>query len=603
MAKKFVSMRSLKFFLYELFDVESLTQYPYYQDHSRETFDMALDTGLKMAEDLLYPCFSEMDKNPPKMEGGKVKVHPMVKTLMKECGEGGWISAPLPYDIGGQQIPTMIMTAFRYILSAANFSAVIYPFLCSGSAHLISSFGSQELIDTYAEKMFSGRWQGTMALTEPQAGSSLTDLMTTAYPTDNGYYFIKGQKIFISAAEHDGTDNVVNLLLARIKGAPLGVKGISLFVVPKKRVNASGELEDNDILCTTIYHKLGYRGAPLTQLSFGENDDCRGWLIGEPNQGLRCMFQMMNQARVDVGMSAAAIASAAYYAALDYARERPQGRPLMEKDPTKPQIPIIEHTDVKRMLLFQRAIVEGSLSICLQCAKYLDMLQVVDGEEKERLSLLLDLLTPVVKTYPSEMGVLSVSQGLQCLGGYGFCEEFPLEQYYRDMRINPIHEGTTGIHGMDLLGRKVIMKNGLALTFFYEEVTKTIESARDIDSLSSQARELEAALEKLKTVTTHLIGLAEKGETALFLADATLYLELFGIIVIAWQWLLQAVTISPKITDLSSESEPDYHFYQGKHHAFRFFFEYELPKIDGLIKRLMNSDGLTLNMATEFFDD
>ncbi len=490
MADKFISMRNLQFLLYEHLDIVALTKYPYFADHGRETFDMVLETGMRMGKGILFPALAEMDKKPPEFREGKVFVHPVAATVMKACGEGGWIGAQAPYDLGGQQIPNTVMTAFRGIFSAANYSASVYPFLTTGAAHLILTFGSKELVDAYVPKMFAGEWQGTMALTEPQAGSSLTDLKTTAFPTEEGFFKIKGQKIFISCSDYESTGNIVNLLLARIDGAPPGIKGISLFVVPKKRPDNQGSLAGNDVTCIGIYHKLGYRGAPITQLSFGDNDDCRGWLVGEPHKGLRYMFQMMNEARVDVGMGAAAIASAAYYASLDYARQRPQGRPVAGKDPLAPQVPIIEHADVKRMLLFQRAVVEGSLALIFQCAQYVDLALVTEGEEKEKYELLLDLLTPVAKSYPSEMGILSVSQGLQCLGGYGYCDEFPLEQYYRDVRIHPIHEGTTGIQGMDLLGRKVIMKNGKALFLYLAELEKAVAAGRAIPECAPRRRRL-----------------------------------------------------------------------------------------------------------------
>ena len=477
----------------------------------------------------------------------------------------------------------------------------MFPFLTSGAAHLVESFGSEELFQTYVPRMFSGEWQGTMALTEPQAGSSLTDITTTAFSTDEGYYKLKGQKIFISCADHDGVDNVVNLLLARIQGAPPGVKGISLFVVPKKRIREDGTLEDNDIVTATVYHKLGYRGSPLTQLSLGEADDCRGWLVGEPHKGIRYMFQLMNEARIEVGMGTAAIASAAYYASLAYARERPQGRKITSKDPTQAQIPIIEHADVKRMLLFQRAVVEGALSLLFQCATYVDQVAVLEGDEKEKATLLLDILTPVAKTYPSEMGVLSVSAGLQCLGGYGFCDEFPLEQYYRDVRIHPIHEGTTTIQGMDLLGRKVVMKEGKALLLFLEEAEKTAAGAAEDPELVREARALREALEKLKEVTGHLTGMALEGKIELFLADASLYLEMFGIIAVAWQWLIQA----RKIRDVQEKGTAgvDANFYNGKLLTFRFFFGYELPKIEGLSRTLTQGQGLTVEMTDALFSD
>jgi len=417
LAEKFLNERNLKFLLYDVFHVEDLCTYPYFEEHSREVFEMVVDTALKMGRDLLFPAFAEMDKNPPEFVDGVVKVHPVVGEFMKACGEGGWIGSNAPFEMEGQQLPILITAACKFIFSAANYSATVYPFLTAGAAHLIESFGSQELKDAFIPHMFAGEWQGTMALTEPQAGSSLSDITTQAEPTDEGYYKIRGQKIFISAGDHDQVDNVVHLMLAKIKGAPAGVRGISLFVVPKKRISENGDLEPNDVNVSGTYHKLGYRGAPITQLSMGENDDCRGYLVGEPHQGLPYMFQMMNEARIDVGMGAAAIASAAYHASLEYARERPQGRSLKGKDPTQPQVLIIRHPDVKRMLLFQKAIIEGSLALILQCSRYADLKQVTEGEEKERVSLLLDLLTGVAKSYPAEMGIVSVNQGLQILGG------------------------------------------------------------------------------------------------------------------------------------------------------------------------------------------
>jgi butyryl-CoA dehydrogenase len=601
LSDKLVSDRNLKFLLYEVFDAESLTQHPYYEEHGREIFDMVLETAFKLARELLLPHFQEMDQNPPELVDGEVKVHPMVRTFMEECGEGGWIAANAPFELGGQQLPLMITSACRLIFAAANYSASVFPFLSTGAAHLIESFASEELIETFVPNMFEGKWQGTMALTEPQAGSSLSDITTIAEPTDEGYYKIRGQKIFISAADHDAVENVVHLMIVKIKDAPPGAKGISLFIVPKNRIDENGELVPNDVAVTATYHKLGYRGSPIVQLSLGEENDCRGYLVGEPHKGLRYMFQMMNEARIDVGLSAAAIASAAYYSSLQYTMERPQGRKLTEKNPALPQIPIIQHADVKRMLLFQRAVVEGSISLILQCGYYVDMIKVSEGEDKGRYSLLLDLLTPMAKTYPSEMAVHSVSQGLQCLGGYGYCDEFPLEQHFRDSRIHPIHEGTTGIQGMDLLGRKVVMQDGKALYLFLDEVNATIQEAESDPELKRYAEELRAAIEKLTEVTTHLMGIAGQGNPELFLADATLYLEFFGLIAIAWQWLKQGTFIQKALKNNPSGTEAD--FYRGKFYTLCYFFGYELPKIEGLARRLLDSDGLTVEMTEAHFSD
>ena len=601
MAAKFISERNIKFLLYEVFDVESLTKYEYYNEHNRKMFDMVLKAAVKLGKDLLFPIFEEMDRNQPELVNGEVKVHPSVKTIMKEFGEGGWISSRVPFDQDGEQLPSLVADVCEFIFAAANYSANAYPGLTFGASHLIESFGGKELYDTYVPKMRAGDWQGTMALTEPEAGSSLSDITTMAEPTEKGYYLIKGQKIFISAADHDGVENVIHLMLAKIEGAPAGVKGISLFVVPKKRIDDNDNLVPNDVVASGVYHKLGYRGCPIVQLSIGDKNDCRGWLVGEPHNGLKYMFQMMNEARIGVGMGATAMATAAYYASLDYSKSRLQGRKMGQKDPNLPPVPIIEHADVKRMLLFQRAVIEGALSLIMQCSKYVDYQKVLSGEDKEKYHLLLEILTPIAKSYPSEMGVIAISQGLQCLGGSGYCDDYPLEQYYRDCRIHPIHEGTTGIQGMDLLGRKVIMKDGQAFLLYINELHQTIAAARKFDNLVRFADELNEALTKLQEVTQHLILIAQKEGPEAFLADATLYLEFFGLITVAWQWLLQGIAVQKALNN--GAPRRDSNFYQGKMLTLRYFFAYELPKILGMEKRLLDSDGLTIEMQAEFFHD
>ncbi len=602
MAEKFISDRNLKFLLYEVNNIESLLKYPRFADHSKEVFDMILDTAMRMGKDLIKPLFEEMDRKGPEYVNGGVKVHPKVRDVMRAAGDGGWIASVFPYEDGGQQLPftvgVMLPTA---IFGAANYSAVAFHGLTHGAAGLIVSYGTQEMKDKYLPKMLTGEWQGTMAMTEPQAGSSLTDLTTTGTPTDKGYYLMKGQKLFISAGDHDGCDNVIHLALGRIKDAPPGVKGISLFVIPKLRIKEDGSLEGNDVNCAGIYHKLGYRGTPITQLAFGESDDCRGYLVGEANKGLAYMFQMMNGARIDVGLAATVISSAAYYASLEYAKERPQGRKLGSKDPLSPQVMIIEHPDIKRMLLFQKAIVEGSLGLLFQCGIYEDLDHVTEGEEHENYNLLLELLTPVAKTYGAEMGILSCSTGLQVLGGYGFCEEFPLEQLYRDVRIHPIHEGTTGIQGQDLLGRKVSMKKGKAVQLYLAEVRKAIKNAEAEASLKPFADKLSAAVALLEKVTAKQFETAAAQGPEMFLSDATVYLEFFGIIAIGWQWLRQATAATRALA--ANPAENDTNFYQGKLAAFRYFYGYEMPKLSGLSERLLNNDGLTVTMKNEYFED
>jgi alkylation response protein AidB-like acyl-CoA dehydrogenase len=601
MASKFVSKRNLEFLLYEVFDVLSLTQYPYYQQHNKKSFDLILDACLKMAKNLLFPIFEEMDRRPPELEDGRVRVHPAVRTIMKQFGEGGWIAAKFEERFDGEQLPYMIADCCQFVFAAANYSGVTFPGLTAKAARLITSFGSQAQIDTYVPPMLGGLWQGTMALTEPQAGSSLADITTTAVPLEGDTYRIRGQKIFISAGDHDGVDNVVHLMLAKIEGAPAGVKGISLFIVPQKRPDGKGGLVPNDITVSQIYHKMGYKGSPITELSIGEKDDCQGYLVGEPHKGLAYMFQMMNSARLGVGGGAAAIATAAYYAALEYARARPQGRLLTEKDPATPQVPLIAHADVRRMLLFQRSFVEGAHALLMQCCRYADLAIVLEGEEKERASLLLDLLTPVAKTYPSETSILSTSLAIQCLGGYGYCDDFPVEQYFRDTRIHPIHEGTTGVQGMDLLGRKVRMQNGKAFTLFVEEVQGAIAEGREHETTAPYAETLAGVVAELVEVTETLRARAAREGIAVYLSDATLYLEYFSLVAVAWQWLRQVAAAARGLAEQPSKS--DSNFYNGKFFSARYFFRYELPKTKGLVTRLLDSDTVTLDMDPAFFQD
>ncbi len=593
----FYSRKNLDFLVCDVFQVEKiLGQYPYFQDHSNETFSLVLDAADAIATKMLRPLLVEMDRKEPQLVNGSIKIHPEMAPILKKFGEDGWINAGFNYEEGGQQLPTTILNAASFILQAANYSASVFPFLTSGAANLIRTFGNDFLKDKFLPNMFNGSWQGTMALTEPNAGSSLSDISTTAKPTDkDGVFLISGQKIFISAGDHDLCENIVHLMLAKIEGGPAGAKGISLFVVPKYRID-SDPLISNDVATAGIYHKMGYKGAPIAHLMMGANNNCLGYLVGEAHQGLKYMFQMMNEARLGVGMNAVAIASAAYYTSLEYAKERPQGRKITEKDIAKPQVPIIEHADVKRMLLFQKAIVEGSLSLILQCSLYSDLIHISEGEELEKYTLLLDLLTPIAKSYPSEMGCLSTSAAVQILGGSGYTTDFAVEQYYREARIHPIHEGTTGIHGMDLLGRKILQKEGKSLKYFMDEVNKIIDSSLKKEALNPYANKLKSYQNKLSAVTMHLIGLT-KIDGEMFLADATLYLEMVGIFTIAWQWLLQANVADNQLTISAIEKD----FYQGKFYTLAYFYEYELVKIDALAQRLMSENKITIGMNKDWF--
>ena len=605
MAKQAYSRRDLAFQLHEVLHVESLNRFAYFQDHDRGSIDLVLDTAGQFSDQLLRPLLTELDRQEPQLVNGTIRLHPGVKNIVRRFGEDGWINALFSYEEGGQQLPATVYNAAVFAMQATNYSASVPPFLTLGAANLLRSFATPELVAAFTPHMYAGRWQGTMALTEPDAGSSLSDITTAAEPTEDGYFSLRGQKIYISSGDHDACDNVVHLMLARIKGAPTGAKGISLFAVPRQRV-ATGlpteatkpeELISNDVVTAGIYHKLGCKGAPIAHLMMGGDGNCRGYLVGEPNQGLRYMFQMMNEARLAVGVSAAAIGTAAYYASLEYARARPQGRPVAARDVAKPQVPIIQHADVKRMLLFQKATMEGALSLLLQCSYYMDVARVGEGTEKERAELLLDLLMPIAKSYPAEMGVLSTSAAIQVHGGAGYTTDFPVEQFWRESRIHPIHEGTTGIQGLDLLGRKITQHDGRAVGLLLEEIQAAVVAAEAAPELQPLAAQLTKAVGTLQQTTLHLLGVAASNHE-LFLADATLYLELAGLVAVAWQWLRQATVAQQALPTAHAD---DRNFYHGKLMAAQYFYEYELVRAPSLAKRLQSSNAVTVDMEEAWF--
>ncbi|MCG2459728.1 acyl-CoA dehydrogenase [Flavobacteriaceae bacterium F89] len=595
MASKYIDIDTLRFILYEVHDLQSVLDQPRYKDYDLEAVDLFLNAIKDFSDKELFPYFREMDATPAHFKEGEIIVHPQIREYMKKGGEMGLIGALFDYDIGGMQMPNIVVTASAYIQEAANNQLPGYIGLTLGAAELIVHFGDKFLIETFVPKMLTGDWGGTMCLTEPQAGSSLSDIITTAVP-DGDTYKINGQKIFISAGDYQGVKNVVHLVLARIKGAPAGTKGISLFVVPKNRPDSAGNLVSNDVNTLGDFQKMGQRGYCTTHLSFGDKNNCRGWLVGEPHQGLKYMFLMMNSARVSVGRGAAAITMAAYRASLAYAKERPQGRSLTpsgKKDVAKEQTLIINHPDVKRMLLLQKVVTEGALSLILLSARYQDLSTAhPNGEVRDKYLNLLEIITPIAKTYPSEMGAVSVSNGLQILGGYGFCTDFVLQQYHRDIRIFSIYEGTTGIQSLDLLGRKVTMNNGKAVELLLAEIGDCVNEASGYEELAPYAQKLRTKLELVKDVLQFLLPFAKKGEFERFLSDATVFMEFLGNIIIGWLWLDMAI----KAQDALRQQDPTYtkDFYDGKIHAMKFYFKYEIPKTKALADILMNSEVLTL---------
>jgi alkylation response protein AidB-like acyl-CoA dehydrogenase len=586
------SRRNLHFLLYEVLDVLSLTSHSYFAAHDAESFNMVLDTAEGIAARTMRPYLKESDKQVPELINGNVKVHPALREYYKAFCESGLLAACFDEQYGGQQLPKTVYATADFIVGNAHNGFEMFTSLSGNAARLLISFASRQLVNEYAVKILNGEYTATMCLTETQAGSSLSDITTTAYPQGDGTYKINGQKIFISGGDHDITDNIIHLVLARVEGAPKGTKGISLFIVPKRKLDDTG-LVVNDVISIGIYHKMGQRSTPAMHLEFGANNNCIGYLIGEEGKGLLYMFQMMNSARLGVGLAGTYIASAAYYASLQYAKERPQGRRANTKNPDDPPVTIIHHPDVRRMLLLQKTFVEGSLALLLQCYKYIDLEKISDDKDTQRYNDLLELLTPVAKTYGAEMGIVSVNNGLQVLGGYGYTEDFILEQLARDVRIMSLYEGTTGIQSQALLGRQVMANNGRALQYWEEEVMRDIDAAQRFANIQCYADWLLSEIEEFKEVTQFLVGVAAKGNKELFLADANLYMELFALINIAWQWLKQGIIAQEKLNE-NSCSVDDRKFYKANIHSMKFFFHYELRKAKGLSGRLRDGEVLTV---------
>ncbi len=603
MTNQYVDIENLKYLLFEVHKIENLLKKERFDAYDKTAIDIFIDSIKTFSDKSLFPYIKDMDENPSYFKDGKINIHPQFKNILKSAGEMGIVGAIYDFDDGGLQLPSSIFHAAYFIMEAANNHVPGYFGLTAGSANLILSFGSQFLKDTYVPKMLDLTWGGTMCLTEPQAGSSLSDVATEAIPTQEDYYLIKGQKIFISAADHQFADNFVHLVLARIKDAPSGIKGVSLFVVPKNRPSDNEKLVYNGAAIVGEFEKMGQKGYCTTHIVFGDNDDCRGWLVGEKNKGLSYMFQMMNEARIATGRMGAAIASAAYYASLQYANERPQGRKLNssgQKDADEEQTLIINHPDIKRMLFSQKAIIEGSLSLIFETAIYLDKeMTSASPEEKEKYNLLLELLTPVAKTYPAEQGIKSTSHAVQILGGYGFCFDFMPQQYYRDVRIIALYEGTTGIQSLDLLGRKIPMKNGKAIALLATEIQSVINEANTYNTLKPYAQILLENLGLVQKVINHLMPYAIKGNHERYLADATVFMDFFGTIVIGWQWLKIAVNAEKNLKESNHKQTKE--FYASKIHTMKFFFNYELTKTKGLAKTLLNNEELTIHTFENIF--
>jgi alkylation response protein AidB-like acyl-CoA dehydrogenase len=596
MKSTLLSRRDLDFLLYEWLRVEELTKRQRFAEHSRDTFDGVLDLSEDLAEKYFAPHNKKSDAHEPTFDGQRVTVIGEVKEALDAFAQADLIGAGMDESVGGAQVPVCVAQAGFAYVSAANVSTSGYLMLTVANANLIAKFGDEKLVDAFVTPMLAGRFTGTMALSETQAGSSLADITTRAEPRADGTYRLFGSKMWISGAEHELNENIVNLVLAKIPGGPVGTKGISLFIVPKYLVGEDGSVgERNDVTVAGLNHKMGQRGLSNTVLNFGEGvhtpdgeGGAVGYLVGEPHRGLTYMFHMMNEARLAVGMGAVSLGYTGYLKSVEYARERAQGRVV--KDPSTPQVPIVEHADVKRMLLAQKSYVEGGLALGLYCTKLIDLQRTAESaEEAEQVTDLLDILVPVAKSWPSQWCLEANNLAIQVHGGYGYTREYDVEQHYRDNRLNPIHEGTHGIQSLDLLGRKVTQRGGASLTELGRAVTATVEQAA---AAGGEAAELAALLrsswQRVVEVTAAMYAVDDAQAT---LANSAIYLEAFGHVVMAWIWLEQFVVADGQSGD----------FYDGKRQAARYFFRYELPRTAPQLDLLEQLDRTTLEMRDGWF--
>jgi butyryl-CoA dehydrogenase len=590
----------------------SLLERPRFADHSAETFASVLDTCERIARDKFAPYNRLADTQEPTFDGERVHLPEATHAAMAAYVESGMLAAAQDYELGGMQLPCVIEMAANAFFSKASVAMGGYAMLTSGNANLLMAHGTPLQREVFAKNEFAGRWFGTMCLSEPQAGSSLSDVATRATPDGVEFesdplgprYRLRGNKMWISGGEHELTENIVHLVLAKIPGADgrtvPGTRGISLFIVPKKLVDAQGALtgERNDVALAGLNHKLGYRGTTNTLLNFGEGRyrprgaaGAIGYLVGQPGEGLRCMFHMMNEARIGVGLGATMLGYAGYEASLDYARVRTQGRAMgpSGKDPAQPQVALIEHADIKRMLLAQKSYAEGGLALALYCARLVDELHTGSSDAAREAGLLLEVLTPIAKSWPSEWCLEANSLAIQVLGGYGYTRDFPVEQYWRDNRLNMIHEGTHGIQALDLLGRKVTFEGGAGFKLLARRIAATGERAGQVAGLAEPANRLAGALQRLGAATKSAWATGVPEEA---LANATPYLQAFGHVVLAWLWLDVA---------LAATDAADPALREGKLAAMRYFYAYELPKIDAWLAVVASREPLCRDMQDAWF--
>ena len=615
MAQLIADRTDIDFVLYKQLEIEQLVKTKKYSEFNRKMFDMVISEARNFSIKEILPTFAEGDREGVRFENGQVKVPECFHRPFKLYIEGEWLSMTEDPELGGQGLPHIIALAASEYLVGANFSLTAYGTLGHGTGKIIDLFGTKKQKKLFVKNLFNGRWGGTMILTEPQAGSDVGAITTTAVKNQDGTYSISGNKIFITSGEHDLTENIIHPVLARIEGAPKGTKGISLFIVPKIWINDDGSLgEPNDVVCTGIEEKMGIHGSATCSMALGGKGRCRGFLLGEENKGMRIMFHMMNKVRLEVGFQGFIHASAAYLYAVNYARERLQGKELEKyRDPDAPQVPIIRHPDVQRMLLWMKAYVDGMRSFIYYIASCFDKEVCAETDEhKEHYKDLTELLTPIVKAYCSERGFDVCDKAIQVYGGYGYTKEYPVEQLLRDCRIASIYEGTNGIQAMDLLARKLGMKKGAVFMNLLQEIGKIIAQAKETKGIEGLADKMEEATNRLGEIAMHMGKTALSPDFKTAFASAHPFLEVTGDCIMAWMLLWRAVIASPKLEKLLGKADKEGRnkiiqknknaaFYDGQIKTASYYINSILPITLGKMDAIKNTNDAVIKMDERSF--
>jgi alkylation response protein AidB-like acyl-CoA dehydrogenase len=590
-------VRDMRFVLHEVLGIERLTELPGYEEASPDLVDAVLDEGAKIAEQVLFSLNHSGDEEGCTLENGVVRTPAGFKEAYDRFREGGWIGLAADPQYGGQGLPKALRVVVDEMCSSANISFGTYPGLSTGAMNLIEQHGSDEIKALYLPKMVEGRWSGTMCLTEPQCGTDLGLIRTRAAPRDDGTWAVSGTKIFISAGEHDLTENIVHLVLARLPDAPAGIRGISLFLVPKFLPKTDGEVGPrNGLMCGGLEHKMGLRASATCVMNF---EEATGWLIGQPHQGMRAMFTMMNDARLEVGIQGLGVAEVAYQSAAAYAKERLQGRALGgAKHPDKPADPIVVHPDVRRMLLTMRATSEGARAFAYWIGMTADLAKKhPDAGIRQDAEDLLALMTPVVKAYMTDEGSATANLGIQVMGGHGYISEWGMEQLVRDARITQLYEGANGIQALDLIGRKLSAHYGRYLRAFFHPVMAFVETHQADPGLAEFVLPLAKAFARLQQVTLHLAQVSLKNPDEAGAASVD-YLRLFALTAMAFMWARMAKVALDR---RGNGGAADGAFYDAKVRTARFFMTKLLPESSALVARIMAGAGPLMDFDDDAF--